>query len=149
MDDLKPTLQDQFYKTRIFKIELSNRLNGLIHILTLCLMELNYALRSRHGANSFGQINRFISSPIHPVKPKYYVIGYVSPTPSGAGLYRHPGLYCFRYFPRYKMQGHEVLHPDGLWFVWFAVAEQYAIQRGIHPEKATNENIARYRAPIG
>ena len=82
-------------------------------------------------------------------RPKYYVLD-MFPYPSGAGLHvGHPlGYIGSDIFSRYKrMKGFEVLHPMG--FDSFGLpAEQYAIQRGIHPEKATNENIKRYRAQL-
>ena len=79
-------------------------------------------------------------------KPKYYVLD-MFPYPSGAGLHvGHPlGYIASDIFSRYKrLKGFNVLHPMG-YDAYGLPAEQYAIQTGQHPEKTTNENIARYR----
>mgnify|MGYP000895686240 CR=1 FL=1 len=111
-------------------------------------MELNYA-EIEAWCKQFWADQQVYKVPNTSVKPKYYVLD-MFPYPSGAGLHvGHPlGYIASDIFARYKrMQGHEVLHPMG--FDSFGLpAEQYAIQRGIHPEKATNENIARYRAQL-
>jgi len=82
-------------------------------------------------------------------KPKYYVLD-MFPYPSGAGLHvGHPlGYIASDIFSRYKrLKGFNVLHPMG--YDSFGLpAEQYAIQTGQHPEKTTNENIARYRSQL-
>ena len=79
-------------------------------------------------------------------KPKYYVLD-MFPYPSGAGLHvGHPlGYIASDIYARYKrLQGYNVLHPMG--YDSFGLpAEQYAIQTGQHPQKTTEENIARYR----
>lgn len=79
-------------------------------------------------------------------KPKYYVLD-MFPYPSGAGLHvGHPlGYIASDIYSRYmRLKGYNVLHPMG--FDAFGLpAEQYAIQTGRHPEKTTEENIARYR----
>ncbi|HEY4798859.1 MAG TPA: leucine--tRNA ligase, partial [Bacteroidia bacterium] len=80
------------------------------------------------------------------VKPKYYSLD-MFPYPSGAGLHvGHPlGYIASDIVSRYKrLKGFNVLHPMG--YDSFGLpAEQYAIQTGQHPEKTTQENIARYR----
>lgn len=79
-------------------------------------------------------------------RPKYYVLD-MFPYPSGAGLHvGHPlGYIASDIYARYKrLQGFNVLHPMG-YDAYGLPAEQYAIQTGQHPEKTTNENIARYR----
>lgn len=82
-------------------------------------------------------------------KPKYYVLD-MFPYPSGAGLHvGHPlGYIASDIFARYKRhKGFNVLHPQG--YDSFGLpAEQYAIQTGQHPEKTTQENIARYRQQL-
>ncbi len=82
-------------------------------------------------------------------KPKFYVLD-MFPYPSGAGLHvGHPlGYIASDIYSRYKRQkGFNVLHPQG--YDSFGLpAEQYAIQTGQHPEKATKENIARYREQL-
>ena len=82
-------------------------------------------------------------------KPKYYVLD-MFPYPSGAGLHvGHPlGYIASDIYARYKrLQGFNVLHPMG--YDSFGLpAEQYAIQTGIHPAIATEENISRYRGQL-
>ena len=82
-------------------------------------------------------------------KPKFYVLD-MFPYPSGAGLHvGHPlGYIASDIYARYKRhQGYNVLHPMG-YDAYGLPAEQYAIQTGQHPEKTTNENIARYREQL-
>lgn len=86
---------------------------------------------------------------IDTTKPKYYVLD-MFPYPSGAGLHvGHPlGYIASDIFSRYKrLKGFNVLHPMG-YDAFGLPAEQYAIQTGQHPEKTTNENIARYRQQL-
>lgn len=82
-------------------------------------------------------------------KPKYYILD-MFPYPSGAGLHvGHPlGYIATDILARYKrLRGYNVLHPMG--YDSFGLpAEQYAIQTGIHPEVATEQNIARYREQL-
>ncbi|MCB0636216.1 MAG: class I tRNA ligase family protein, partial [Lewinella sp.] len=82
-------------------------------------------------------------------RPKYYVLD-MFPYPSGAGLHvGHPlGYIASDIFARYKrLRGFNVLHPMG--YDSFGLpAEQYAIQTGIHPAIATEENIGRYRSQL-
>lgn len=82
-------------------------------------------------------------------KPKFYVLD-MFPYPSGAGLHvGHPlGYIASDIFSRYKrLKGFNVLHPMG-YDAFGLPAEQYAIQTGQHPEKTTNENVARYRSQL-
>ena len=84
-----------------------------------------------------------------PSKPKYYVLD-MFPYPSGAGLHvGHPlGYIASDIYSRYKrLKGFNVLHPMG-YDAFGLPAEQYAIQTGQHPEKTTNDNIARYRSQL-
>jgi len=81
----------------------------------------------------------------HSDRQPYYVLD-MFPYPSGAGLHvGHPlGYIASDIYSRYKrLQGFNVLHPMGF-DAYGLPAEQYAIQTGQHPEKTTNENIARY-----
>ncbi|MEL6831447.1 MAG: class I tRNA ligase family protein [Bacteroidota bacterium] len=82
-------------------------------------------------------------------RPKYYVLD-MFPYPSGAGLHvGHPlGYIASDIYARYKrLRGFNVLHPMG--YDSFGLpAEQYAIQTGIHPAVATEENIGRYRSQL-
>ena len=84
-----------------------------------------------------------------PSRPKYYVLD-MFPYPSGAGLHvGHPlGYIASDIYSRYKrLCGFNVLHPMG-YDAFGLPAEQYAIQTGQHPEKTTNDNIARYRKQL-
>ncbi|MDE7466059.1 MAG: leucine--tRNA ligase [Muribaculaceae bacterium] len=84
-----------------------------------------------------------------PSRPKFYVLD-MFPYPSGAGLHvGHPlGYIASDIYSRYKrQQGYNVLHPMG-YDAYGLPAEQYAIQTGQHPEKTTEDNIARYRAQL-
>ena len=83
-------------------------------------------------------------------KPKCYVLD-MFPYPSGAGLHvGHPlGYIASDIYARYKReQGYNVLHPMGF-DAYGLPAEQYAIQTGQHPEKTTEQNIARYKEQLG
>lgn len=78
-------------------------------------------------------------------KSKYYVLD-MFPYPSGAGLHvGHPlGYIASDIVARFKrLKGFNVLHPMG--FDAFGLpAEQYAIERGIHPAKSTEQNIKNF-----
>lgn len=82
-------------------------------------------------------------------KPKYYVLD-MFPYPSGSGLHvGHPlGYIASDIMSRYRMMtGYNVLHPMG-YDAFGLPAEQYAIQSGIHPAIATEQNIDRYRVQL-
>ncbi|MDQ3143098.1 MAG: leucine--tRNA ligase [Bacteroidota bacterium] len=83
------------------------------------------------------------------ILPKYYVLD-MFPYPSGAGLHvGHPlGYIASDIISRsMRMKGYHVLHPMG--FDAFGLpAEQYAMQKGIHPAISTQENIERYRSQL-
>ena len=82
-------------------------------------------------------------------KPKYYVLD-MFPYPSGEGLHvGHPlGYVATDIFSRYKrMKGFNVLHPMG-WDAFGLPAEQYAIQKGIHPSETTQKNILTYKRQL-
>jgi leucyl-tRNA synthetase len=82
-------------------------------------------------------------------RPKYYVLD-MFPYPSGAGLHvGHPlGYIASDIFARFKrLKGFNVLHPMG--FDAFGLpAEQYAIEHGIHPAVATEDNINNFRRQL-
>ena len=93
--------------------------------------------------------NRIYKVDIDSERKKFYVLD-MFPYPSGAGLHvGHPlGYIASDIYSRYKrLQGFNVLHPMG-YDAYGLPAEQYAIQTGQHPEKTTNENIARYRSQL-
>lgn len=82
-------------------------------------------------------------------KPKYYVLD-MFPYPSGAGLHvGHPlGYIASDIFSRYKrLKGYNVLHPMG-YDAFGLPAEQYAIEHGIHPALATENNISNFRKQL-
>ena len=82
-------------------------------------------------------------------KQKFYVLN-MFPYPSGAGLHvGHPlGYIASDIYARYKrLRGFNILNPMG-YDAYGLPAEQYAIQTGQHPEKTTNDNIARYREQL-
>ncbi|MEO1713783.1 MAG: class I tRNA ligase family protein, partial [Bacteroidota bacterium] len=97
----------------------------------------------------FWEENRTYQIDLEADKPKYYVLD-MFPYPSGQGLHvGHPlGYIASDIFTRYKrLKGFNVLHPMG-YDAFGLPAEQYAIQRGVHPAISTAENIKRYRAQL-
>ncbi|MBN9518912.1 leucine--tRNA ligase [bacterium] len=82
-------------------------------------------------------------------KPKYYVLD-MFPYPSGAGLHvGHPeGYTATDILARYKrMRGFHVLHPMG-WDAYGLPAEQYAVEKNVHPRITTQQNITTFRRQI-
>ncbi len=69
------------------------------------------------------------------------------PYPSGSGLHvgHWRGYVLSDVWSRFKiMQGHHVLHPMG-WDAFGLPAENYAITKGVHPAKATAENVKNFK----
>lgn len=82
-------------------------------------------------------------------RPKFYVLD-MFPYPSGSGLHvGHPlGYIASDIFARYKrLKGFNVLHPMG-YDAFGLPAEQYAIERGIHPATSTEININTFRSQL-
>ena len=82
-------------------------------------------------------------------KPKYYILD-MFPYPSGAGLHvGHPeGYTATDILARYKrMRGFHVLHPMG-WDAYGLPAEQYAVEKNVHPRITTQQNISTFRRQI-
>ncbi len=82
-------------------------------------------------------------------KPKFYCLD-MFPYPSGEGLHvGHPlGYIATDIISRFKrMRGFNVLHPMG-WDAFGLPAEQYAIQKGIHPTITTQKNIQTYKRQL-
>jgi leucyl-tRNA synthetase len=84
-----------------------------------------------------------------PGKRKYYLLD-MFPYPSGAGLHvGHPeGYTATDILARYRrMCGWNVLHPMG-WDAFGLPAEQYAIEKNVHPAITTAGNIETFRRQI-
>lgn len=82
-------------------------------------------------------------------KKKFYALD-MFPYPSGDGLHvGHPkGYIATDVFSRMRtLQGFEVLHPMG-WDAFGLPAENYAIKNKVHPRKAVEENIKRFKEQL-
>jgi leucyl-tRNA synthetase len=82
-------------------------------------------------------------------KEKTYVLD-MFPYPSGEGLHvGHPkGYIATDVYARMKrMEGKAVLHPMG-WDAFGLPAENYAIKNKVHPRKAVEKNVARFKQQL-
>ena len=82
-------------------------------------------------------------------KPKKYIL-IEFPYPSGEGLHvGHVRSYAAldAISRKKRMEGFNVLFPIG-WDAFGLPTENYAIKTGIHPQKATEENIANYKRQL-
>ncbi len=82
-------------------------------------------------------------------KPKYYCLD-MFPYPSGSGLHvgHWRGYVISDVWSRYKMlKGYYIIHPMG-WDAFGLPAENYAIQKGVHPSKSTAENVATFKKQV-
>jgi len=82
-------------------------------------------------------------------RPKKYVLE-MFPYPSGSGLHLgHASNYTIAdVIARYAwMKGFKVLHPMG-WDAFGLPAEQYAIEKKIHPAQAVEENLRNFKAQL-
>lgn len=82
-------------------------------------------------------------------KDKMYVLD-MFPYPSGDGLHvGHPkGYIATDIVSRHaRMQGKSVLHPMG-WDAFGLPAENYAIKNKVHPRKAVEKNVARFKEQL-
>ena len=80
---------------------------------------------------------------------KYYALD-MFPYPSGSGLHvGHPkGYVATDIVSRFEyLRGKSVLHPMG-WDAFGLPAENYAIKNKMHPKKAVEENIARFKEQL-
>ncbi|MEG0804987.1 MAG: leucine--tRNA ligase [Lachnospiraceae bacterium] len=82
-------------------------------------------------------------------KPKYYCLD-MFPYPSGNGLHvgHWRGYVLSDVWSRYKLlQGYYLIHPMG-WDAFGLPAENYALKMGIHPAKATADNIQQFKRQL-
>src|SRR3990167_9967268 len=80
---------------------------------------------------------------------KYYCLD-MFPYPSGSGLHvgHWRGYVLSDVYARIKwLQGYNILHPMG-WDAFGLPAENDAIKKGIHPKKATANNIATFKSQL-
>ena len=91
-------------------------------------------------------------NPVNPkddTKPKYYCLD-MFPYPSGSGLHvgHWRGYVISDVWSRYKLlQGHYIIHPMG-WDAFGLPAENYAIENGIHPRLATEQNVTNIKKQL-
>lgn len=93
--------------------------------------------------------NKFYRARDFSKNPKKYIL-FEFPYPSGEGLHvGHTRSYSAidAIARKKRMEGYNVLFPIG-WDAFGLPAENYAIKTGIHPQKATEKNIANYKRQL-
>lgn len=89
------------------------------------------------------------SAQIDPNKPKFYAL-VEFPYPSGQGLHvGHPRSYTALdvVARKRRLEGYNVLYPMG-WDAFGLPTENYAISHHIHPQKVTEQNVARFKKQL-
>ncbi len=82
-------------------------------------------------------------------KQKYYCLD-MFPYPSGSGLHvgHWRGYVISDVWSRYKMlNGYYIIHPMG-WDAFGLPAENYALQKGVHPSISTAENVSNFKKQV-
>lgn len=82
-------------------------------------------------------------------KPKHYCLD-MFPYPSAEGLHvgHWRGYVLSDVWSRYmKLKGYNILHPMG-WDAFGLPAENYALEKGIHPQESTQKNIANMKRQL-
>ncbi len=112
--------------------------------------ENNYPFKEIESKwQEFWQQNNFYQAEDFSSKPKLYIL-IEFPYPSGEGL--HVG-HCRSYSAldtisrKKRMEGFNVLYPIG-WDAFGLPTENYAIKNGVHPEVATQKNIANFKRSL-
>lgn len=96
--------------------------------------------------------NEWEKTPVNPKdknKEKYYCLD-MFPYPSGNGLHvgHWRGYVISDVWSRYKLlNGYYIVHPMG-WDAFGLPAENYAIQKGVHPKYSTQENVDNIKKQI-
>ena len=107
------------------------------------------ALRIEKKWQTYWEQNRTFAAPEMPKGEKLYVLD-MFPYPSGDGLHvGHPEGYTATDITcRYaRMLGKSVLHPMG-WDAFGLPAEQFAVEKNVHPRIKTEENITTFRRQL-
>jgi leucyl-tRNA synthetase len=121
----------------------------LIYISIYLRMERYNHLEIEPKWQKYWEDNKFYQAEDNSDKPKYFCL-IEFPYPSGAGLHvGHPrSITAMDIIARKRRtEGYNVLYPIG-WDAFGLPTENYAIKKGIHPRKATEENIAIFKRQL-